>query len=80
MIEDRIKAIIIDKLGPTDTANITVNSDLREDLGCDSLDVVELIMEFEKEYNIDIPDDAVLSMNTVGEISKYIEKRLAERK
>ena len=69
----RVKKIIVDKLG-VDEAEVTNEASFTNDLGADSLDTVELIMEFEKEFNIGIPDDQAESIGTVGEAIKYIEE------
>lgn len=69
---NRVKAIIVDKLG-VDENEVTLEASFTNDLGADSLDTVELIMEFEKEFNIAIPDDAAEKISTVGEAIKYIE-------
>jgi len=71
-IASRVKAIIVDKLG-VDESEVTPEASFTNDLGADSLDTVELIMEFEKEFNIGIPDDQAESISTVGEAIKYIE-------
>ena len=71
-IKSRVNAIIIDKLG-VDEKEVTPEASFTNDLGADSLDTVELIMEFEKEFNIGIPDDQAESISTVGEAIKYIE-------
>ncbi|MDP4187298.1 MAG: acyl carrier protein [Bacteroidota bacterium] len=71
-IASRVKAIIVDKLG-VDENEVTPNASFTNDLGADSLDTVELIMEFEKEFNISIPDDQAESIGTVGDAIKYIE-------
>ena len=72
-IASRVKAIIIDKLG-VDENEVTPEASFTNDLGADSLDTVELIMEFEKEFNIGIPDDQAESIATVGEAIKHIEE------
>lgn len=72
-VASRVKAIIVDKLG-VDDAEVTQEASFTNDLGADSLDTVELIMEFEKEFNIGIPDDQAESISTVGEAVKYIEE------
>jgi acyl carrier protein len=72
-IASRVKAIIVDKLG-VDENEVTVEASFTNDLGADSLDTVELIMEFEKEFNMGIPDDQAESISTVGEAIKYIEE------
>ncbi len=72
-IATRVKAIIVDKLG-VDENEVTPEASFTNDLGADSLDTVELIMEFEKEFNMGIPDDQAESISTVGEAVKYIEE------
>ena len=71
-ISTKVKAIIIDKLG-VDENEVTPEASFTNDLGADSLDTVELIMELEKEFNIAIPDDQAEKINTVGDASAYIE-------
>jgi acyl carrier protein len=71
-IESRVKAIIVDKLG-VDESEVTLESSFTSDLGADSLDTVELIMEFEKEFNLAIPDDQAETIVTVGHAVKYVE-------
>jgi len=70
-IESKVKAIIVDKLG-VDESEVTNEASFTNDLGADSLDTVELIMEFEKEFNIAIPDDQAEKIATVGDAVKYI--------
>ena len=71
-IESRVKAIIVDKLG-VDESEVTPESSFTNDLGADSLDTVELIMDFEKEFNLAIPDDQAETIGTVGDAIKYVE-------
>ena len=71
----KVKAIIVDKLG-VDESEVTPEASFTNDLGADSLDTVELIMEFEKEFNIGIPDDAAENISTVGEAIKYIDENV----
>jgi acyl carrier protein len=71
-IATRVKAIIVDKLG-VDEKEVTPEASFTNDLGADSLDTVELIMEFEKEFNLAIPDDQAEKISTVGEAIAYIE-------
>lgn len=71
-IASRVKAIIVDKLG-VDESEVTPTASFTNDLGADSLDTVELIMEFEKEFNIAIPDDQAEKISTVGEAIAFIE-------
>ncbi|MGB0881546.1 MAG: acyl carrier protein [Vicingaceae bacterium] len=72
-IAGSVKAIIVDKLG-VDENEVTMEASFTNDLGADSLDTVELIMEFEKEFNIAIPDDQAEKIGTVGDAVKYIEE------
>lgn len=72
-IASRVKAIIVDKLG-VDESEVSHEASFTNDLGADSLDTVELIMEFEKEFNIAIPDDQAEKISTVGEAVTYIEQ------
>ena len=70
--ESKVKEIIIDKLG-LEESEVTNEASFANDLGADSLDTVELIMEFEKEFNISIPDQDAEKIGTVGEAIKYIQ-------
>mgnify|MGYP001180377794 FL=1 len=70
-IAGSVKAIIVDKLG-VDENEVTMEASFTNDLGADSLDTVELIMEFEKEFNIAIPDDQAEKIATVGDAVTYI--------
>ncbi|MCU0423706.1 MAG: acyl carrier protein [Bacteroidia bacterium] len=72
-IAQKVRAIIIDKLG-VEESEITTEANFTNDLGADSLDTVELIMEFEKEFNIAIPDDQAEKISTVGQAIAYIEQ------
>ena len=69
---DRVKTIIVDKLG-VDESQVTPAAAFTTDLGADSLDTVDLIMEFEKEFGIKIPDEEAEKIQTVGDAIKYIE-------
>ncbi|MBS7384814.1 MAG: acyl carrier protein [Candidatus Egerieousia sp.] len=71
-ISAKVKEIIVDKLG-VDAAEVTPEASFTKDLGADSLDTVELIMEFEKAFGLQIPDDAAEQIATVGDAIKYIE-------
>ena len=71
-IASRVKAIIVDKLG-VEESEVTTESSFTNDLGADSLVTVELIMEFEKEFGISIPDDQAEKIGTVGDAVSYIE-------
>ena len=72
-VASRVKAIIVDKLSVEET-EVTNEASFTNDLGADSLDTVELIMEFEKEFGISIPDDQAEKITTVGDAIKYIEE------
>ena len=72
-IEARVKAIIVDKLG-VDEAEVKPEASFTNDLGADSLDTVELIMEFEKEFGVSIPDDKAEIIGTVADAITYIEE------
>lgn len=69
----KVQAIIVDKLG-VDESEVTPEASFTNDLGADSLDTVELIMEFEKEFDISIPDDQAEKIQTVGMAIQYIEE------
>ncbi len=71
-IEERVTAIIVDKLG-VNASEVKPEATFAQDLGADSLDTVELIMEFEKEFGITIPDDKAEGIATVGDAISYIE-------
>ena len=74
-VATKVKAIIIDKLG-VDEAEVTDSASFTNDLGADSLDTVELIMEFEKEFDIQIPDDKAENIATVGQAIDFLEKNV----
>ena len=71
-IESKVNAIIVDKLGG-EASEVKPEASFTNDLGADSLDTVELIMEFEKEFGISIPDDKAETIQTVGDAISYIE-------
>ncbi len=71
-IETKVKEIIVEKLG-VEESEVTLEASFTNDLGADSLDTVELIMEFEKEFGITIPDDQAEKIATVGDAVAYIE-------
>lgn len=72
MVFDKVKEIIVDQLD-VDEAKVTMEASIVEDLGADSLDVVDLVMSLEDEFNVKIPDEEVENIKTVGEIVKLIE-------
>ena len=69
----KVKAIIVEKLG-VDESEVTETASFTDDLGADSLDTVELIMEFEKEFDIQIPDDKAEKISTVGDAISFINE------
>lgn len=75
-IEQKVKGIIVEKLG-VDEAEVKPEASFTNDLGADSLDTVELIMEFEKTFEITIPDDQAEKIATVGDAIKFIEENKA---
>lgn len=72
MVFDKVKELIVDQLD-VEEEKVVAGANLQDDLGADSLDVVDLIMSLEEEFDIEIPDEAAESIRTVGEIVKYIE-------
>ena len=72
---DKIKEIIVDKLGVEDK-KITMEANFIDDLGADSLDTVELIMQFEEDFNIEIPDEDAETLRSVGQVVDYITNKL----
>ena len=71
----KVKAIIVDKLG-VDESEVTNDASFTNDLGADSLDTVELIMELEKEFDIQIPDDEAEGIANVGDAVSFVEKAI----
>ncbi len=76
-IAERVNKIIVDKLG-VDESEITQEASFTNDLGADSLDTVELIMEFEKEFDISIPDEQAENITTVGQAVEYLQSQIEE--
>jgi acyl carrier protein len=74
-IAEKVKAIIVDKLG-VEESEVAAEASFTNDLGADSLDTVELIMEFEKEFNISIPDEQAENIATVGDAVSYLEQNV----
>ncbi len=74
---ERVKIIVADKLG-VEEDEISLNSELVEDLGADSLDLVDLVMAFEDEFGTKVEDEEIESINTVEDIVKYIKKKMGE--
>lgn len=77
-IAERVEKIIIDKLG-VEASEVTPEASFTGDLGADSLDTVELIMEFEKEFDLSIPDEKAENITTVEEAVKYLEAQMEEK-
>ena len=77
-IAERVTKIIVEKLGVDDT-EVTPEASFTNDLGAESLDTVELIMEFEKEFDISIPDDNAENIQTVGQAIEYMAKNVEEK-
>jgi len=77
-INQKVVDIIVDKLAVA-PAEVTLEASLANDLGADSLDIVELILEFERVFEITIPEDQAEHIKTVGQVVEYLEKRLAEK-
>ncbi len=75
-IEAKVRSIIVEKLG-VDESDITPEASFTNDLGADSLDTVELIMEFEKEFDLTIPDEDAEKIATVGEAVSYLQEKTA---
>ena len=73
---DKVRDIVVDQLG-VEADEVNIDSTFIDDLGADSLDIVELIMAFEEEFGVEIPDDAADSILTVGDAVKFIEKAQA---
>lgn len=74
-IQTKVKEIIVEKLG-VEESEVTLEASFTNDLGADSLDTVELIMEFEKEFDISIPDEQAESITTVGEAVTYLQEQV----
>jgi acyl carrier protein len=75
-IDAKVKAIIVDKLG-VDESEVNNDANFTNDLGADSLDTVELIMEFEKEFDISIPDEDAENIATVGDAINYLKGKIS---
>ncbi len=76
-IEDRVKSIIVEQLG-VDEDEVTLNASFTDDLGADSLDIVELVMALEEEFSIEIPDEEAENISRVREAVDYIQKHSGE--
>ncbi|HEV2291199.1 MAG: acyl carrier protein [Gemmatimonadales bacterium] len=76
-VEDKVKDIIVEELG-VEREKLTSEASFMEDLGADSLDTVELVMAFEKEFDIDIPDEDAEKLRTVGDALKYLHEKIGK--
>ncbi|MEI8294203.1 MAG: acyl carrier protein [bacterium] len=76
-IEEKVKDIIVDQLGVT-AEQVTPTASFIEDLGADSLDTVELVMAFEEEFSVEVPDEDAEKLQTVGDVIKYIEEKAGQ--
>ena len=76
-LEEKVKDIIVEELG-VERDKLTADASFMEDLGADSLDTVELVMAFEKEFDIDIPDEEAEKLRTVGDALKYLQDKLGK--
>ena len=76
-IEEKVKDIIVEQLG-VNPEQITTTASFIEDLGADSLDTVELVMAFEEEFSVEVPDEDAEKLLTVGDVVKYIEGKAAK--
>ena len=77
MVFDKVKKIIVEQLD-VEEDKVTEAASITDDLGADSLDVVDLVMSFEEEFDIEIPDDQVEKIKTVGDIVKFIEEKVED--
>ena len=77
-LKDKVKDIIVEQLG-VDANEVKEEASFIDDLGADSLDTVELVMAFEEEFDIEIPDEDAEKLNTVGEAIKYLEEKIGEK-
>ncbi len=73
-VADKVKSIIVEQLG-VDEEEVTPDASFVDDLGADSLDTVELVMAFEEEFGMEIPDEEAEKLQTVGDVIKYIEEK-----
>jgi acyl carrier protein len=76
-LEEKVKDIIVEELG-VERDKLTADASFMEDLGADSLDTVELVMAFEKEFDIDIPDEEAERLRTVGQAMKYLHDKMGK--
>ncbi len=77
MIFEKIKAVIVEQLGVEEDVVITLETSMMKDLDADSLDAVEIMMELEDEFDIEIPDEDAEAFKTIGDIVKYVESKIS---
>ena len=77
-IEEKVKDIVVEQLG-VNPEQVTPQASFIEDLGADSLDIVELVMAFEEEFGVEVPDEDAEKLQTVGDVVKYIEERAKQQ-
>jgi acyl carrier protein len=75
-LSDRIQSIVADQLG-VESSEVTKDASILDDLGADSLDVVELVMILEEVFDIEVPDDAVEEMRTIGDVQRFVESHVS---
>jgi len=75
-LSDRIQSIVAEQLG-VERAEVTKDASILDDLGADSLDVVELVMTLEEAFNIEVPDEAVEEMRTIGDVQRFVESHVS---
>ena len=73
-VAERVRKIVVEHLG-VDESKVTENASFIDDLGADSLDTVELVMAFEEEFSVEVPDEDAEKLQTVGDVIRYIEER-----
>ena len=76
-VEEKVKDIIVEELG-VEREKLTSDASFMEDLGADSLDTVELVMAFEKEFDIDLPDEEAEKLRTVGDAMSYLHEKIGK--
>lgn len=74
MVFDKVKAILVDQLD-ADEDLVKMEASIADDLGADSLDIADIVMSLEEEFDIEVPDDALVNIKTVGDIVKYVEEK-----
>ena len=77
-IEEKVKDIIVEQLG-VNPEQVTLQASFIEDLGADSLDIVELVMAFEEEFSVEVPDEDAEKLQTVGDVINYIKQRAKQQ-